>query len=536
MEKIPDAIVAVSDRQQSKMKQNLTTYLTRGNPYGILLLLLIPAFFIRYVLAHAQIITIDGLLYIKIAKSISSGNIQGIVDYGFFNLYSFLIALFQTFLHDWEFSGKVVSVVFGSLTIIPLFFLIRGLFNQNVAIVSTLFYTVHPRFVEYSSDVLREPVFWFFSVTALWFAWEGISHKKYSLFILSSLATGFAMFTRLEGAMIFLIVIFWVLWFILSDKRNKKRGLLYICIFLFSLPILASPALILMKNKFHRWEAGPSISKISQLIYSNDQPLKLKPELLGHASSQLQAFFDLSTRHRYTTFLMEVLYKFFKSFNAILFLLFLCGVYKRRFIPYSQNDIMVLLWFSVVFLGCFLYLTRIYYLGTRHGLLMVFPALGWAGAGFFEIRERIKQWLCDTELFRKYARFDAVFLFVLVLIVLVPQTAFSDRSDKLELKKAGIVLKNMGLSNTTFIVQPTLNRVAFYANADFVELPDTIDNNAMKALVTDHHATLLVIDERTIDDFAPGIRKIIQQSMFEKLKIPEMNQYREYSFSIYKVR
>jgi hypothetical protein len=167
---------------------------------------------------------------------------------------------------------------------------------------------------------------------------------------------------------------------------------------------------------------------------------------------------------------------------------------------------------------------------------MVFPALGWAGAGFFEIRERIRQWLRDARLLGKYRRFDTVFLLVIVLIVLVPQTVFSGRSDKLELKKAGIVLKNMGFSNKTFIVQPALNRVAFYADADFVELPDTIDNNAMKALVTQHHATLLVVDERTIDAFVPGIRKIIQQPMFEKLKIPEMDQYREYSFSVYKVQ
>ena len=142
----------------------------------------------------------------------------------------------------------MVSVVFGSLTIIPLFFLVRGLFNQNTAIVSALFYTVHPRFVEYSSDVLREPVFWFFSIAALWLAWEGISRKKCFLFVLSSMSTGFAMFTRVEGAMVFLIVILWILWFFLNDKQNRKKVLLYMCIFLFSLPIMASPGLITLEK------------------------------------------------------------------------------------------------------------------------------------------------------------------------------------------------------------------------------------------------------------------------------------------------
>jgi 4-amino-4-deoxy-L-arabinose transferase-like glycosyltransferase len=519
------------------MKKYLSRYLTNGNPYVILLLLFVPTFFIRYFLANVQVITSDGILYLEIAKGISLGNFQSISNYGFFNLYSFLTALFQTFLNDWEFSGKMVSVVFGSLTIIPFFFLTRGLFNQNVAIASALFYVIHPRFAEYSSDVLREPVFWFFSIAALWLAWEGIARKKYYPFILSSMATGFAMFTRVEGAMIFLVVVLWILWFFLSDKRNRKKGLFYACIFLFSLPILASPGLILLKNKLNRWESGPSISRITDLMKSGTLPsTALERELPGDSSYKVQAFLDVSTRHWYAIYFMEVLYKFFKSFNIILFLLFVCGIYKRRFIPYSEKDTAVLIWFSVGFLGSFLYLTKTYYLGTRHGLLMVFPALAWAGVGFFEIREKIRKWFGGMELFQRYARLDTLFLIILILIVLVPQTVFSYRYDKVELKKAGIVLKSMGFSNSTFIVQPTLNRVAFYADAVSVPLPDKIDNNVMKELIAQHRAQLLIIDERTIDDYIPGIREIIEQPMFEKLTIQEMNRYHKYSFSIYRIR
>ena len=88
-----------------------------------------------------------------------------------------------------------------------------------------------------------------------------------------------------------------------------------------------------------------------------------------------------------------------------------------------------------------------------------FPALAWAGTGFFEIRERIRKWFGGMKLFQRYARFDTLFLIILILIVLVPQTVFSLRDDKVELKKAGIVLKNMGFSNTMFIVQPTLTEL-----------------------------------------------------------------------------
>jgi hypothetical protein len=69
-----------------------------------------------------------------------------------------------------------------------------------------------------------------------------------------------------------------------------------------------------------------------------------------------------------------------------------------------------------------------------------------------------------------------------------------------------------------------------------VPLPDKIDNNVMKELIAQHRAQLLIIDERTIDDYIPGIREIIEQPMFEKLTIQEMDRYHKYSFSIYRIR
>ncbi len=516
------------------MTKDIETTSVRKNAFYICTALFISAFIIRFIIAHGQIIAPDGVFYIKIAKDIASGNLQGISEYGFFNLYPFLIALFQTIFGDWEFSGKMVSIIFGSLTIIPLYLLVGGLFNKSVAIVSSLLYVVHPRFVEYSADVLREPVFWFFSLAALWLAWEGIAHKKIFPFVLASLATGFAMFTRVEGALVVVIVVLWILWFILNDKKNKKSGLIYACIFLFSLPVLASPCLILLKNKINRWEMGHAIDKIPQLLNRNEQPLE--SELLGQPSVKLRALLDLSARHRYVTFFMEVLFKFFKSFNVVLFLFFLYGIYKRRLVPYSKNDINVLIWFFIVFAASFLYITKTYYLSTRHGLLMVFPALAWAGIGFFEVRERMRKWLEGKRLFQRYARFDTIFLFVLILVVLVPQTVSSYRTDKVELRKAGIALKREGFSKTLFLIQPSLNRIAFYADSDIVLLPQEVDDKKITEFMDKHKGALLVIDERTIDGYAPGIRKIIGRNTFEKLILPEMNKYQEYSFSIYKIK
>lgn len=496
----------------------------------------VVAFALRFSMANVQIIAPDGLLYIKIARSISSGNLQSITEYGIFNLYSFLIALFQKVFQNWEFSGKMVSVILGSLTAIPLFLLIKGLFSVRIAFISTLCYSIHPRFVEYSSDVLREPTCWFFSIMGLWLAWEGISRRRYSLFILSSLSVGLAMVTRLEGIVFFLIIILWILWLFFNDRTARVKTLMYLSVFLISLPILMTPILFVVKNRIHRWELGHPIEKISQLIMTGEEKENIGAEVSQTDSPGFKGFLEIAERHQYVTFAMEVIYKFIKSFNVTLFALFLFGFYKRIFTSYSKADTINALWFLAAFCGLFLYVMKVHYLSTRHGLLMVFPALAWTGAGFFEIRERIRRWSRGRSLLQVYLRFDTVFLLALVLIILVPQTVLSYRSDKAELRKAGIALKNMGFSNTMFIVQPTLSRVAFYADAESVPLPDKIDSSNINKLGKQHQATLLIIDERTINDYVPGIGKIIEQSMFEKLTIPEMARYHEYSFSIYKIR
>ena len=85
---------------------------------------------------------------------------------------------------------------------------------------------------------------------------------------------------------------------------------------------------------------------------------------------------------------------------------------------------------------------------------MVLPALAWAGIGFFEVRERIRKWLDGKGYFRDTLDLIRIFLIVLLLAILAPQTVSSYRTDKVELRKAGIALKCEGFSKT-YVSHPT---------------------------------------------------------------------------------
>nr|NIO06365.1 hypothetical protein [Pseudomonadota bacterium]NIS72662.1 hypothetical protein [Pseudomonadota bacterium] len=134
------------------------------------------AFAVRlYLVFHTYLITHDGILYIKMSKLISQGEVGAAFQLLFFNLYPLMTIPFQQIFNEWELSAQMVSAVFGSLTIIPFYLLIRSIFGRTVALISSIFFVFHPYLARFSAEVVRGPAFWFFFMMALWVGWEAIS-------------------------------------------------------------------------------------------------------------------------------------------------------------------------------------------------------------------------------------------------------------------------------------------------------------------------------------------------------------------------
>ena len=195
----------------------------------------------------AQIITPDGVRYIENARLIASGNFSKISESSFFNLFPFIIVLFQKVFHDWETAGRLVSVVFGSIAIIPFFLLIRLLIDSRIAAIASLFYIISPRLVEYSTDVLREPVFWCFSISSLYFAWRGIAQKRLLSLMLAAMFVVLASFTRLDGAALILVILLWMVWHYFDGKIQLKSLFAMMFVFIISFPLIASHFLLYLR-------------------------------------------------------------------------------------------------------------------------------------------------------------------------------------------------------------------------------------------------------------------------------------------------
>ncbi len=228
--------------------------------------LVLGAFALRlYAALVPGIIVPDGVVYIDTAKMIIAGQWQRVSEHGIYSAYPFFIIVFQKVFANWETAGRMVSVVFGSLAVLPFYFLIKRIFDMRIALVASVFFVINPRLVEYSSNVLREPVFWFFSITALWVAWEGIVGKKWILMIIASFFVGMATLTRMEGIGLAVIIFLWICWYYWKEKEfGTKKLLLLLLVFVVSFPILFCTPLIFLKNR--TWSMGDRPPRVEDTL------------------------------------------------------------------------------------------------------------------------------------------------------------------------------------------------------------------------------------------------------------------------------
>ncbi len=421
---------------------------------------------------------------------------------------------------------------------IPFFLLLKELLNNRIALVASLFYIISPRIVEYSTEVLREPVFWFFSMLSLYLAWKGITSRKYLFILLASLFTGLASFTRFEGAALVLIILLWVIWCYLDRKINAKNLIAMIFVFLVSFPLIISPFVFALKNTLGKWELGLIGEKLPRLVLTHDvdQDLELKPEMANITSNRFKTFYDMAVRQKYAVYFSEAIYKFAKSLHLIFFILFLFGVIGRKYIPYSRKEVPLIIWLAVFFLSIYIYMAKTCYLSTRHGLLMSIPALAWSSIGFYELKEKGVQFIKKrTNISKFFAKYDSAIMFLLIFSIVLPNAVTPSGRDKVELKKAGIYLKEHGYSKVRFAGEHSLYRVAFYTDADFVTIPVMSDYKSFEQFITENNAEYIMFDDRTINSYMPALKGNLDPSRFIKVSLPQLEEFKEYSIMIYRI-
>ncbi len=416
-------------------KLSMYSYLL-ANSY--LICALVIGFFLRlYAVEHCDVINSDSVYYIYQAQAVANNMwnaAQACGPYHFISIYPFFIVLFHNFISDWMVAAQAASLFFGLITIVPLYFLLRRFFSHSVAGIVALIFACNPLFVRESAEIMKDPVFWFFSVLGIYLFIKAADKGKGAMFFLSSLSFCLSSLARIEGLVLFSGSLLYLLF---RKERDYKH------IISFSLPIVAiilltSISFFITKGGRSLWDIyfSPRLQTISpQKFFENpfSNPLTKKLTELNdlHIEFIPPDFLKWVQKTLWILAFGVLLMRTVPAFYFPFFLLFLAGIkhVKRE----AQREpliryLLVLSALSLVFL--YIFTLKIWIMPKRYIVIFLIPSFVFIGFGV----ENLIDFLGKRGLKKKTI---GLLLSIIVLAVTLPENLKENRKDKLPYREIG---------------------------------------------------------------------------------------------------
>jgi 4-amino-4-deoxy-L-arabinose transferase-like glycosyltransferase len=497
------------------------------NTRVVIFILFSFALVVRLIALHQNyVIANDGVMYIKMAQLYSAGEYHHELfrSHAYYSFFPLLILPCYKVFGDWVLAGQLVSTLCGALTVIPLYLLARRIFDGKIALWGTIFYALCPLLVQYSAEVLRDVPFIFFYTTALWSGYKGIKDGKLFFVALSSFFISISASLRLEGLILLVVFVLFLLWHGLKNGISWKKRLLAFGVLCATVFFIFSLFGLLMNQKgiqIGKMQVQ-AIERIIGIRAIENQTMKSVENEVEKIdiSATGKEFLFLAKKYRFVIYSSHIFYNTVKVFN-ILFLLFLFGLIKRKKIKYRQDEFLLFSIYAVLIPIFLMYLKDINYLHARYLFPMVVPSLIWSGVGFAEFKERIIRWTKprDFPLKDYLVRWITPLLLLVICVPLLAMALAPQRKDKLELKEIGLWLKNNGYAHSIIVGQNEFNRLAFYAEGEFVDLPKGNYHDSIR-FAWEKKTRLLVINQKTIGQLSPDFLKKISPRDLQRIDIP----------------
>lgn len=521
----------------------------------LLILLVAVVFVVRLTIAfNTYVISSDGPFYLSVAQSFAAGDYKSAMQKQFFHpLYPFLIAIASNFVSDWEWAGLLLSILFSSLGVIPIYLIGKRYFPYPVVIISCLFYAFHPQASRLSASILTTGVFIGILLFALWVTIIAMETYRYKYFFISGLLSFIMYLVRPDGIIFLLLSLIGILVNIhKSAGKNKTVFKKSISILILIIPwiVLMPPYLYSVYSVARKVDisgkaslremAGFTPSKMNGL--ENDDSTSEESDSITPAESYKKA---PVRRHLNGAYLLVV--SFIKGAHPLLFLLLLIGS-----ISYSKKQDRLLgksffIWFAfIVFIIVFFRYAVVYErISKRYTVPIFIMVILWAGNGLYFITEAILGSLKKT---LKYKNIVYYILSGITIISISFLTFQPVGKSKMIEKVTGELLKNYHSINRTTDKKPVIititPRIAYYAGGDAVVPVDlNKDYHKLSAIILKDRIDYLVLDGRIIKRFPQLESEIIKcngnnlsveliSPYFETAGGTNTDFYKVYKFSI----
>jgi 4-amino-4-deoxy-L-arabinose transferase-like glycosyltransferase len=466
-------------------------------------IILLSAFLIRFFLINYQAyIENDGITYVAMAKQWVEG---GGIPEGFYPpLYPLLVGLAHKMLTDYELSGRMVSVIFGTIVIIPLFLLCHQVYGRKVAFYTTIIASFYPALTENAVTVMTESTYICLIMFALYTIFMGFRSGKWKWFFWSGLFVAGVYYTRPEGLSYLSIFLFFGL-LLIYRRIFPLRFVKGLALFAGVTLVAVIPYMIHIGGITKKEE---SALVYAQAVGKNDISRGVDEAVKEHyiqgkkgvESSLFKEF--LNHPRRVTKRFFFNLFLFIKYvipglFPTLALMALAIGFIKINFFHREWKELFLLFSFLPVVVVFFFFVDY-----HRYFLFCVPVGLMFCAQGLEAIHERLntKNW--------KYGLFRHITLIVLIVSLLPYTLRPVYRPNEKPYREAGKCLKAYVKGPIRLLdVNP---QVAFYADVEHIYLPvgnyDEIFEYGIKK-----GATHIVIDQEAVLEKRPELAFLIFQ-------------------------
>lgn len=272
------------------------------------------------------------------------------------NVRNILVYLSMYFLGTGVWGLKIVSLTFGSLSVLSLALLTKRIFdNMEIALLAAFFLAIDPLHIDYSRQAVQEVYMAFFYLTGIYLALKYIDSLKPYMLILSGISFGLGIASKWYVVFSLFMTIIFLLYKTLKDPQSgiKEKGSLIVFI---SSALILLPLTVYLLTFIPWFQRGYSISEwlfLQKAMYIESKthigysPYTLE---LGHKAYlwfiKPVAYADLAIAAGNPTFLVGISNPFvwLLTIPSIIYLLYK-GINKKKVIYYFLFS---LFWLSYI--------------------------------------------------------------------------------------------------------------------------------------------------------------------------------------------
>ncbi len=444
--------------------ERLENVFGRLNERTVVALIVLAALALRVARAlMTAVVNTDAAVYLYQAKALYYGPWSSVnaCSIKYVTAHPVVTACFYAFTRDWILSMRAASILFGTLTLIPIYYLARLFFPFRTSCLVTLLFAVMHVFVSAGVDVGRDPAYWFFSACGLYFFAAGMKREWIWYFPLASIAFALATWNRIE-AVLYLAVTALYLIFRRSDGYGRKL-LAYLAPVLLGIGVVLIVQVLSSRGMYwYRFEEIPERFTAALSVY-RDLRMQLGAMMQSPPAGFPLPFFE-SVRSLLWLLALGVLFvSAAEAFFYPFFILFLVG-----FFDFKKWRSATLSGYFAVLIACgfvllYLYVLRTWTMENRYLVLLILPSFIFLGFGV----ERILSFLQQRWGLKEFSA--VVLVALLIPLLAVPKQLLFHEKDKAVFKEIGaLIAKEEGSEKTIEILSigTSMRWVSLYSNLD----------------------------------------------------------------------